>query len=84
MWLIDTQASWKGEVIIDFSLNSIGSAYNIIYGNKAQPNPPGMVEEKAAGNVTVTEVDGSISQGPSHVVAVNLQPMEVQIFGKEG
>jgi len=79
----DTQASWKGEVIIDFSLNSIGSAFNIIFSNKAQPSSPGAVEEKAAGSVMVTGVDGSITQGPIHVVAVNVQPMEIQILGKE-
>jgi len=78
----DTQASWKGEVIIDFSLNPVGSAYTIIFSNKAQPTPPGVVEEKAAGSVTVTEVDGSTTQGPLHVVAVNVQSMEIQILGK--
>ena len=78
----DTQASWKGEVIIDFSLNPVGSAYTIIFSNKAQPTPPGVVEEKAAGSVTVTEVDGSTTQGPLHMVAVNMQPMEIQVVGK--
>ena len=78
----DTQASWKGEVIIDFSLNPVGSAYTIIFSNKAQPTPPGVVEEKAAGSVMITEVDGSTTQGPLNVVAVNVQPMEIQILGK--
>jgi len=80
----DTQASWKGEVIIDFSLNLVGSAYHIIFSNKVQPTPPGVVEEKTAGSVTVTEVDGSTTQGPLNVVAVNVQPMEIQILGKTG
>ena len=80
----DTQASWEGKVIIDFSLNPVGSAYHIIFSNKAQPTPPGVVEEKAARSVTMTEVDRNISQGPLHVVAVNLQPMEIQILGKTG
>ena len=70
-----TQAAWKGEIIIDFSLNPIGSAYNVIFSNKAQPIPPGAVEEKPAGSVMVTEVDGSITQGPLRVVTVNVQPM---------
>ena len=80
----DTQASWKGEVIIDFSLNKVEAVYSILFSNKAQPTPPGVVEEKAAGSVTVTEVDGSTTQGPLHVVAVNMQPMEIQILGKTG
>ena len=80
----DTQASWKGEVIIDFSLNPVGSAYHILFSNKAQPTPPGVVEEKTAGSVTVTEVDGSTTQGPLNVVAVNVQPMEIQILDKTG
>ena len=80
----DTQASWKGEIIIDFSLSPLGSAYNIIFSNKSQPTSPGAIEEKAAGSVMVTEVDGSITQGPLHVVAVNMQPMEIQILGKTG
>lgn len=80
----DKQVSCKGEVINDFSLNKVGAVYSIIFNNKAQPTPPGVVEEKAAGSVKVTEVDGSISQGPLHVVAVNLQPMEIQILGRTG
>jgi glycosidase len=78
----DTQVGWKGEIIIDFSLNPLGSTYNVMFSNKAQPIPPGEVEKKAAGSVIVTEVDGSITQGPLLVVAVNVQPMELQILGK--
>lgn len=78
----ETQASWNGEVIIDFSLNPVGSAYTINFSNKVQPTPAGVVEEKAVGSVTVTEVDGSTTRGPLHVIAVNLQLMEIQILGK--
>jgi hypothetical protein len=35
-------------------------------------------------NVQVVRVDGGITQGPLHVVAVNMQPMEIQILGKKG
>jgi hypothetical protein len=80
----DKQASLKAEVIIDFSLIQVGSVFTIIFSNKAQPTPPGVVEEKAARSVTVTEVDANISQGPLHVVAVNLQPMEIHILGRTG
>ncbi|HWZ17310.1 MAG TPA: hypothetical protein VNW73_00785 [Ktedonobacteraceae bacterium] len=45
----DKQVSCKGEVIIDFSLNKVGAVYSILFSNKVQPAPPGIVEEKAAG-----------------------------------
>ena len=80
----DTQAAWKGEIIIDYTLNPPGSAYVIKFSNKAQPSTPGAVEEKAAGSVLVTEVDGSTTSGPLHVVAVSLKPMELQMLSKEG
>jgi glycosidase len=78
----DTQAEWKGEIVVDFSLNPDGTAYKVLFSNKAQPVVPGAVEEKPAGSVVVTEVDGSVTHGPLRVVPVNLQPMEIQILGK--
>lgn len=80
----DTQVEWKGEIVVDFSLNPDGTAYTVLFSNKAQPVVPGAVEEKPAGSVVVTEVDGSVTHGPLRVVSVNLQPMEIQILGKTG
>jgi len=80
----NTQTAWKGEIIIDFSLNPGGTVYTVIFSNKAQPIVPGAIEEKDAGSVVVTEVNGNVTHGPIRVVSVDLQPMEIQIVGKMG
>ncbi len=77
---VNTESVWAGEVIVDFTINPPGAAYTILYSNKAQPTGPEPVTEKPAGSVQVTEVDGTITGGPLHVLPVNLQPMEVQIL----
>jgi hypothetical protein len=77
-----TQAGWTGEVIVDFSLNPTRAAYRILFSNQAQPVTPGAVEEKAAGSIEVTDVDGNTTHGPVRVLGVNLQPMEIQILGR--
>lgn len=74
--------AWTGEVIVDYSLNPTGAAYSILFSNQGQPVAPGEVVEKPAGTVEVTEVDGSITNGPARVIAVSLQPMELQILGQ--
>jgi glycosidase len=79
-----TGASWAGAVVVDFSLNASGAAYDILFSNKAQPIAPGAVVEKSAGSVVVTEVDGGTTHGPVRVISVNLEPMEIQIVGKAG
>jgi hypothetical protein len=67
-------------VIVDSVLNELSATYQILYSNKAAPTAPGAVQQRE--NVTVHEVDGSISNGPLHVVRVTWQPMEVQILGR--
>jgi hypothetical protein len=79
---VNTESVWAGEVIVDFTINPPGAAYTILYSNKAQPTGPEPVTEKPAGSVQVTEIDGTVTDGPLHVLLVNLQPMEVQILGK--
>jgi glycosidase len=78
----DTRAGWTGEVIVDFSLNPTGTAYRILFSNKAQPVAPGSVEEKPAGSIEVKDVDGNTTHGPVRVLGVHLQPMEIQILAK--
>ena len=77
-----TQATWSGQVIVDFSLNPAGSHYHILFSNKGAPAEPGPVIEKPSGSVEITEIDGTITHGPARVVAVNLGPMEIQILGR--
>ncbi len=76
------QEAWSGEVIVDDSLNTVGETYTILFSNKTQPSAPGPLAAKAAGSVTVTNTDGSVTNGPLLVLPVHLQPMEVQIVGK--
>lgn len=68
------------DVILDFQLSAAGDTYQILYSNKAAPASPGAV--KQTGAVTVHEVDGTVGNGPLHVLHVTLQPMEVQILGR--
>jgi glycosidase len=68
------------DVIVDSTLNEVGAAYRVLYSNTENPHAPNAV--RAAGTVTVHEVDGSTSKGPLHVLHVSLQPMEVQILGR--
>lgn len=78
----DLRAGWAGEVIVDFSLNPTGAAYRILFSNKAQPEAPGAVDEKPAGSIEVTDLDGNTTHGPVRVLGVHLQPMEIQILGR--
>src|SRR5262249_25703386 len=78
----DTAQGQSVDVIVDGVLNEAGAAFQILYGNKKQSTrtAPGPVRQ--TGTVTVHEVDGSIGNGPLHVIRVTLQPLEVQILGR--
>jgi glycosidase len=77
-----TQTSWEGEVVIDYALNAAGSTYRVLFSNKNSPTPPEPVIEKSAGRVIIQEVSGFVTHGPTRVLRVKLQPMEIQILGK--
>ena len=68
------------DVIVDSSLNAVGSTLRVLYSNKAVPTSPSATSTRSS-NVTVHEVDGSTTNGPVTVVPVVLQPMEVQVLG---
>ena len=68
------------DVIVDSTLNTVGTKYQILFSNKKDPIPPSPVTQ--TGPVTVNEVDGTIGHGPLHVVHVTLKPMEVQILAR--
>jgi len=70
------------DVIVDASLNPVGTAYRVLYGNKAAPQPPGAVTERAKGEVTVHEVSGVTTDGPVRAIRTTLQPLEAQILGR--
>lgn len=77
---------FSGEVIVDLALNPIGAQYQIVYSNKAfraggpSGGAPISVLAKSAGAVSIREVNGAVTTGPAHAVAVNLEPMEIQIL----
>lgn len=73
---------WHGEVIVDYGLNLSGTAFRILYSNKATPTAPEPIIEKPYEQIEVREVNGSITRGPSRVLRVHLQPMEVQMVSR--
>jgi glycosidase len=77
-----TTDSRNVDVIVDVNLSRAGDVYKALYSNKPAPRPPGAVVGKAAGSVTVQEVDGGTGRGPLNVFGVSLDPMEVQVLGK--
>lgn len=77
-----TQEAWSGEVIVDTSLNAAGDMLAVLFSNKTQPAAPAPLIARTAGSVTVTNTDGSVTNGPLVTLPVRLRPMEVQIIGK--
>jgi hypothetical protein len=67
-------------VIIDRSLNPIGSEHAVAFGNLDGYTPPGPVTERAGGTVQIQELDGTTTPGPAQVLAVSLRPMEIHIL----
>ena len=68
------------DVIVDIQLSSEGDRFAVLYSNHATPAAPAPVRSVAQGSASVHEVDGSLGQGPLHVVHVKLNPLEVQIL----
>ena len=77
-----TQSSWAGAVLVDEMLNPVGKQFRVLYSNKERFETPGSVVERPAGSVEITEIDGGVSNGPVHIISVNVQPMEIQILGR--
>jgi glycosidase len=68
------------EVIVEHELHAVDAAFRLLYSNKTAPTLPGRVQDRAAGTVSVAEVDGSRGRGPLRTLPVTLQPMEAQIL----
>ena len=77
----DTQNSISLAIIVDGTINSIGTAYRVLYSNKSTFTNPGPVAESSS-EIVVHEVNGEVAQGPVKFITVTLQPMEVQILGQ--
>jgi glycosidase len=78
----NSAANWAGAVTVDEGINSAGKQFRVLYSNHVQFEGPGPVLERPAGSVQVTEADGAVTNGPLHVISINLRPMEIQILGK--
>lgn len=66
------------DVILERVLSSPGQNIHVLYSNKKNFTAPTPVRE--LNQVSVSELDGTISHGPLHSSRVTLLPMEVQIF----
>jgi glycosidase len=73
--------NFQGFALVDFALNPDGSQLTGLYSNKLGAANPGPCVTRAAGTVTIHQLDGSTSPGPVRAVPVSLQPMEVKILG---
>ena len=78
----NTQNNWAGAVIVDEAINPVGQQFRVLYSNQDQFETPGPVIECPAGSVEVAEIDGGVTNGPLHVISINLRPMEIQFLGK--
>jgi Alpha amylase, catalytic domain len=66
------------DVILEMLLSQENTNYRVLYGNQKGPVVPSPVRK--TGTVTVHEVDGTIGNGPLHVIRVTLRPLEIQIL----
>ena len=73
-----TSQSQSVDVIVEIALSQENAPYGILYSNQNAPTGPSPVRK--TGTVIVHEVDGSIGNGPLHVLRVTLRPTEVQII----
>jgi glycosidase len=76
------QGGFRGEVVVDASLNPDGAPYQVLFSNKAEPQPPDAVTTRPRDSVEIREPDGRVTPGPVRVLRVHLQPMEAQILRK--
>jgi len=78
----NAEIGWQGEVLVDYAINQAGTAYQVLFSNKKMPSAPEPVREKSAGSIEVRGLDDAISHGPTRVLRLQLQPMEVQVLAK--
>jgi glycosidase len=76
-----TKQGQSVDVILEIALSQENAPYGILYSNQNTRTDPSPVRK--TGTVIVREVDGSIGNGPLHVLRVTLRPMEVQIIRRK-
>lgn len=76
------EEGWSGTVIVDYALNPEGTAYQVLFSNKAQASPPGRVQHRSEDSLVLHDSSGHHKEKPIRVLPVTLAPMEIQILGK--
>ena len=74
----NTQAGFKGRVLVDFFINNDGEQFRVL--NDATAARPGVVETRSG--LEIDEIDGGTTSGPARMIEANLRPMEVQVLAK--
>jgi glycosidase len=78
----NAEIGWQGEVLVDYSINKAGSTYQVLFSNKKNHSLPEPVSEKPGGSIEIRGLDDAVSHGPTRVLRLQLQPMEIQILAK--
>jgi glycosidase len=73
----DATTPFPGDILIDATLNTPGTPYNVLYSNQSNPKT-GVVAQRQ--NTNLTQPDGSTSSGSATVLPVTLRPREFQIL----
>jgi glycosidase len=74
------KSGFKGQVIVDAVLNATPGSFRVLFSNKSNATPPGLLVTKAKGSVQIHELDGRQTDGPVRVLPITLQPLEIQIL----
>jgi glycosidase len=72
-------STWEGDVLIDYDLNARTPVFDLLYCNHtAAAEIP--VIDKTRQKSTVQMEDGSVTTGPTRVIHLKMNPMEIQIL----
>jgi glycosidase len=73
---------WEGEALVDYAINPPATTYCLLFSNKSAPAMPKPVVEKPMGSAEIQGLNGLVTHGPTRVLPLRLQPMEIQILRK--
>jgi hypothetical protein len=74
----NTQASFDGDVIVDFFINNDGERFRVL--NDAGGSTPVVVGTRSG--LEIHEIEGGVTTGPAKMIHVDLRPMDVHILAK--
>lgn len=76
--VVNTSSSqaFVGDVIVDGSLNPVGTLFTILFSNNTTPIAPGLLQ--STGTVEIRELDDGVNTGPASAIRVTVAPMEAQ------